>query len=537
MSGLFSLLTRVLKLTSVLSLTLLVICVARVLIYFPNAPPAELCTSDTPSPAFAKLFPRGRHVRLSEETRPGLISRFSQALKFKTITTGKNSYDAQQTLALISFLQQSFPRIHSTAWIKRQLVANYSLLYEIRGSDETLKPFLLASHLDVVPVEEDKWSVPAFEGLLKDGFIYGRGTLDIKDTLMAIMESLEYLIESGFQPKRSFFLAFGHDEEGSGFEGAAEMAKIIKHRLTSRVGENDGSLLYLLDEGTFIVKGDAFPGISSSIAFVGVSEKGYLTVKATVRGEAGHSSMTPRETSIVRLSRAVTKFTSDAHPSRFTQGPEKGIFENLAIHASFPFKLIYGNLWLFKLPLSYILSLSPLGNALVRTTSAVTVIHSGIKENVIPSVATALINHRIHPVDSIESVLKTDKELINDEDIELELNEGFAFEPHPVSPFDSQTFGYNVVKKSIESVFPSTIVVPGIMVASTDTKWYLNLTSCIYRFSPAHLEKSDAKLFHGHDERISVQNYEQIVNFYHHLMVMSDRKELFKEQIVKRDEL
>jgi carboxypeptidase PM20D1 len=178
-----------------------------------------------------------------------------------------------------------------------------------------------------------------------------------------------------------------------------------------------------------------------------------------------------------------------------------------------------------------------MGNALVRTTSAVTVIHSGIKENVIPSIATALINHRIHPSDSIDSVLKTDKTIINDDDIELELNDGFAFEPHPISPFDSESFGYNVIKKGIESVFPSTIVVPGIMVASTDTKWYLNLTRAIYRFSPAFLLKSEAKLFHGHDERISIQNYEQVVNFYHHVILMSDHPHLLKDEAIMKDEL
>lgn len=434
-------------------------------------------------------------------------------------------------------MKLAFPRIHSSPWIRKQVVSNYSLLFEIQGSDPGLKPFLLASHMDVVPVEEDKWSIPAFEGLVKDGFIYGRGSLDVKDTLMAIMESLEYLIEHNFKPRRSFFLAFGHDEEGSGFEGASEMAKIMKSKLSSRIGENDGSLLYLLDEGTIIVKSDAFPGVKDPVAFIGVTEKGYITVKATSKGQAGHSSITPKETPIIKLARAVEKFSSTVHPSRFTEGPEKGMFEHLASHASFPFKLVYGNLWLFRLPLAYLISLNPLGNALVRTTSAVTVFQSGVKENVIPSIATALINHRIHPSDSIASVLKMDKDIINDDDIELELNDGFAFEPHPVSPFDSSSFGYNVIKRGIESVFPSTIVVPGIMVASTDTKWYLNLTTSVYRFSPAFLQKSEAKLFHGHDERISIQNYEQVVNFYHHVMLMSDLPELMRDEGIVKDEL
>ena len=176
-------------------------------------------------------------------------------------------------------------------------------------------------------------------------------------------------------------------------------------------------------------------------------------------------------------------------------------------------------------------------NALIRTTSAVTMIQGGIKENVIPSEVTAFINHRIHPSDSIQSVLEMDRRIIGDESIELSVTDAnVSFEPHPISPFDAQSFGFNVISKAIRENFADTIVVPGIMVASTDTKWYLNLTDSVYRFSPAHLSPADAKLFHGHDEHISVDNYVRIVNFYHHLLLASDRPYLVDPNSV-RDEL
>lgn len=176
-------------------------------------------------------------------------------------------------------------------------------------------------------------------------------------------------------------------------------------------------------------------------------------------------------------------------------------------------------------------------NALIRTTSAVTVIQGGMKENVIPSEVTALINHRIHPSDTIHSVMETDRRIIDDDSIEMSQIDGHVgFEPHPVSPFDKESFGYNVIGRSVRENFEDTIIVPGIMVASTDTKWYLNLTRSIYRFSPAHLSQSDAKLFHGHDEHISVDNYIRVINFYHHLILSSDRSSLHDPNLVK-DEL
>ena len=205
--------------------------------------------------------------------------------------------------------------------------------------------------------------------------------------------------------------------------------------------------------------------------------------------------------------------------------------------ASYPFKLVYANLWLFRYPLTLMFSRMPMPNALIRTTSAVTMIQGGMKENVIPSEVTALINHRIHPSDSIQSVLETDRRIIDDDSIELSQIDGHVgFEPHPVSPFDSQSFGFNAIARAVRENYEDTVVVPGIMVASTDTKWYLNLTRSVYRFSPAHLRVSDAKLFHGHDEHISIDNYIRVINFYHHLIVSSDRESLHDPNVVK-DEL
>ena len=197
--------------------------------------------------------------------------------------------------------------------------------------------------------------------------------------------------------------------------------------------------------------------------------------------------------------------------------------------------MLFANLWLFGPMLSMVLSLNPMSNGLVRTTSAVTVIQGGLKENVIPSSVSAIINHRIHPIDTIQSVLSFDQRLINNPAIEIQ--KMTAFEPHPVSPHDVHSFGFNVIKKTIQQTFQSVVVVPGIMVASTDTKWYLPLTKSIYRFTPVILESNEAKLFHGHDERISVQNYLQMVNYYKHLILSSDQLSPYPADYRAHDEL
>ena len=148
------------------------------------------------------------------------------------------------------------------------------------------------------------------------------------------------------------------------------------------------------------------------------------------------------------------------------------------------------------------------------------------KDNVLPSMAEAVVNHRIHPMQTIDEVIAYDKYLINDPNVELEIK-GDAVEPHPISPYDSEAFGFQTIKRSINQVFTETIAIPGVFVATTDTRWYLKFTKAVYRFSPSiMMNEADTKRFHGHNERISTDNYLKTVNFYHHVMLNSDKKEL-----------
>ncbi|XP_054168834.1 N-fatty-acyl-amino acid synthase/hydrolase PM20D1-like [Oppia nitens] len=493
-----------------LSTGLLVATILRTVIYFP-APTQVATCADLHQPIDGQ----------------SVIDRFRSALQFKTITKAAHDYDTVELKKYIDFIIKNYPAIHSSKFVSYELVNNLSLLYTIQGSDPSLTPYLLCGHLDVVTVELDKWDVDPFAGVIRDGFIYGRGTIDVKNIVMAILESFDYLLKNGFKPKRSFFIAFGHDEEALGLDGAQYLAKAIQAKGVDK-------LEYLLDEGTIIMN-QTFPGVQALVAMVGVTEKGYLTVRLDAKGQVGHSSMAPKETAITTLAKAVSKFESTVHPNMFGSGPEKDLFEAFAPYASFPYNWIYSNLWLFGPIFSRILSTKPSSNGLVRTTSAATIIGGGYKENVCPSSAVAYINHRIHVKQTIEEIVDFDRRLISDDRIALSIH-GLPIHPHPISPYDDQSFGYQTIRRSIRQVFNNTAVVPGIMLANTDTRWYKHLTSAIYRFSPSILYTEDTVRFHGHNERISVDNYMKTVNYYHHIIVNSDLKDLADKPLVK-DEL
>ncbi|XP_071042675.1 N-fatty-acyl-amino acid synthase/hydrolase PM20D1 isoform X2 [Parasteatoda tepidariorum] len=318
--------------------------------------------------------------------------------------------------------------------------------------------------MDVVPVEESYWEEEPFSGTIKDGYIWGRGTIDSKHIVMGTLEALEFLLEKGYKPKRSFYLAYGHDEESGGLDGAQYISQLLKSR--------NVELEYLLDEGSFVMD-DFVPGITSPVALISVSEKGSLNLELKVRSIPGHSSFPSRETAIVILSKALSKYMSD-----------------------------------------------PVMSAVHRTTVAVTIVTGGNKINVLPSTATANLNLRVHPAQTNNEALQFVKNTVRDERVEI--NVISQDPPHPFSPTDS--LGYYLIRKTIRQIYNNSCVAPMTLIANTDSRWYLNLTRNVYRFSLIRMKPSELDRFHGHNERISVENYEKVVNFFLHLIKNSDDK-------------
>lgn len=457
-----------------------------------------------------------------------ILNRFEGALNIPTISYQVKEYEPVYLNKMISFIESSFPTIHTSRFIKKETVANYTLLYTVEGTDRSLKPYMLTSHMDVVPVVRENWSSDPFKAILKeDKYMYARGTIDAKHLLFAMLEALEFMLKKGFRPKRSFYLVFGHDEEISGLEGARNVALLLEKRIKHSSWDK---LEYILDEGNIISK-TKFPGLNANIGLIGVSEKGYLTVKVSVTGQEGHSSMPPSQTAIAKLSSVIGKFHSHLLPSFFGQGVEREMIYIFAAHASWPYKLLYANLWLFKPMFEYIFSSDASMNSLIRSSTAVTLMSGGTKENVLPDSATAYINHRIHPLQSIDEILEFDRRVINDPTILVERVNN-SREPSPIAPYCDDCYSFQLIKQSVLQVYPGTVVVPSTFLAASDSRWYTNLTDSIYKFSAIAVHLDEMKRFHGHDERISLENYENLINFYHHLIENSDSEKLnFKPKV------
>lgn len=454
------------------------------------------------------------------EIKDVAVQRFLSALRIQTISN-EDGISAEPLLQLHRLFISSFPVLHNSSLVTREVINNYSLLYEIQGSEPSLKPYFLTAHLDVVPADPAKWDVPPFEGKVLDGFIYGRGTVDNKDAVMAIFEAVEDLLSHGFRPRRTIYLGFGCDEEIQGIRGARQIAKVLHGR--------NINFSFLLDEGLMITE-DVVTMVQKPVALIGVGEKGFATFRLSVTGAYGHSSIPPRSTTIGILSKAITRLEDNPHKNLFGYGVEWNMLEQFASYASFLYKLVFSNLWLFSPIVSEVMSRNQLLNPIVRTTTAVTVINGGIKANVIPASASAIVNHRIHPVQTVQEILEYDKNVINDDRVSIEVLDNNN--PSPLSPYTDSTFGYNVIRTSIHQIFPDAIVGPGVLMAATDCKWYVNLTDQIYRFSPVVIKPTDIARYHGDNERISVESFGKVINFYRHVIVNADRSE--EELVPKR---
>ncbi|KAM5238154.1 N-fatty-acyl-amino acid synthase/hydrolase PM20D1 [Ctenodactylus gundi] len=441
--------------------------------------------------------------QFSEEERVAMKEALKGAIQIPTVSF---SYEKSNTTALAEFgeyIHKVFPTVFSTSFIQHEIVGNYSYLFTVQGSDSSLQPYLLLAHFDVVPAPEEGWEVPPFSGLERDGFIHGRGTLDNKNSVMAILQALKLLLTRNYIPRRSFFIALGHDEEISGTNGALKMSALLQARGIQ--------LAFIVDEGSFILD-DFIPSLKKPFAMISVSEKGAMELMLQVNTTPGHSSAPPKETSIGILSAAVSRLEQTPMPNMFGNGPFKTALQQLASEFSFPTNVVLRNLWLFQPIVSRILERNPITNAMVRTTTALTMFHSGIKANVIPPVAQATVNVRIHPAQTVHEVLELAKKIVADDRVQFHVLR--AFDPPPVSPSDDQAFGYQLLRKTIQSVFPEVnTVVPGTCIGNTDSRHYANLTTGIYLFNPLYLKPQDFSSIHGLNEKIAVQAYETQVKF------------------------
>jgi carboxypeptidase PM20D1 len=429
--------------------------------------------------------------------------RLAAAVRFPTIShEAGGKVEREAFLGLHGHLARSFPLVHLK--LTREVVAGYSLLYTWQGRNPQAAPILLMSHQDVVPVEpgtERSWTHPAFSGTIADGYVWGRGAMDDKAGVLGILEAVEHLLGRGFQPERTVLLAFGHDEEVSGVNGARNIAALLQQRGVKPE--------FILDEGGAVAEG-MVEGVEAPIALIGTAEKGYVSVDLVARDKGGHSSMPPKHTAIGRLAGVIHRLEENQMPARI-DGATRKSFEYLAPEMPFGPRLLLTNLWLFDPVAERIFSGDPASNSRIRTTTAATIMNAGVKENVLPHEARAVVNFRILPGDSVESVLEHVRAQAGPE-VEVSGRQATATEPSPESAVESPAF--RLIQTTIAQVYPGALVAPNLLGGGTDTKHFQGLSPNVYRFLPVRVRAEDLARFHGTDERIGVENYAGVVRFY-----------------------
>lgn len=427
-----------------------------------------------------------------------IFQNLSKGLQYKTISFNEEAIpDSTAFFGFHRYLQETFPLTHAKLSLDK--INSYSLLYTWEGSNPSKKPIILMSHQDVVPVDQptlDNWEAGPFDGVITDTDIIGRGTLDDKGTLIGLLEAVEKLLEESFVPLQTIYLAFGHDEEVGGSNGAAQIANHLKAK-----GVNAAMAL---DEGGFLAE-NLIPGINSPVAMVNLAEKGFASFRLIVETKGGHSSAPPKENTIGMLAQAIVDLENNQLPYKLVK-PVDSNLEYLGAELPFFKKLAFANPWLFEKPILEALN--------AHTTTAPTIIDGGLKNNVIPTVAEATINFRILPGETIESVKKHIENTISDK-IKVE-PVGFLTNPSPVSSIDSEA--YKNLEKTIRDMFPNSIVVPGLVGGGTDARYFYDISDDVYRFYPIRMGPEGLSRFHGIDEKISKENYKEIIKFSYHLI-------------------
>ncbi len=426
----------------------------------------------------------------------------AEMIKCKTISHFDVSED---DLAEFEKFEKLLPELFPAVFAKCSFekVGERGILIRWKGKSPD-SPSVFMSHYDVVSVEQKDWAKPAFDGIIENGVLWGRGTLDTKGTLNGILQAAEALINEGFVPKNDIYFAFGGNEEING-DGSQGIVKLFKER-----GITPG---LVLDEGGAVCTG-VFPGVKDPIALIGIGEKGHINIQYTVKGGGGHSSSPKAGGPISRLSTACLNVEKSTFKYTLTK-PTAELFDTAGRHSTFLFRLIFANQWCFAPALSLYAKLSGGEfNAVVRTTTAFTQMRGSKGANVIPAHADMVSNHRIIPGETMESVVDHVTKAVNDDKVAISVISG----SNPSVISETKCEAYERVRSTVAETWQDAIVSPYLMVAGSDSRHWGEISDKVYRFSAMALSKEERGSIHGNDERIPLSTISRTVEFFTRIM-------------------
>ena len=450
------------------------------------------------------------HAAATPEPLPdSAIAHMSQAIRIATVSPeDTTSIDSLHFNQFRTFLEQSYPLIHQR--LPRTVIKNYSYVFEWKGSDSSLRPFILMAHYDVVPVEPSAvklWTVPPFGGVVKDSIIWGRGAIDDKAAMISILEATEKLLRNGFTPVRTILLCFGHNEESTGTGAIATVEYLKQRHIRADM---------VIDEGGEITTGK-MKDVQRPVAMIGVGEKGYVTFELTVQKPGGHSSKPDKETAIDILAKALYHLRSTEMPTRLTE-PVSEFFQRVSGSSdNFFNKMMLTNRWLFGGTVQQRLSATPEGDAMQRTTIVPTMLESGVRENVIPTNAKAIVNSRILTGETTGQVLDFIRNAVNDNRVIIKIKGDFSTDPSALTDVHSPAF--RLMETAVYQTVDDVIPVPYVMLGASDSRHYRSISNGVINFTPL----VNSKGFHGIDERLPIKDLQRSISFFTSIIKESGR--------------